>query len=554
MTDSDDEIKLFFERESDDGNIEYKLKLLDTSAFRVQRLASQMKYRCNEGQGECIYNIGVSDDGTVVGLNENEFKATEECLKQAAQINNCSLTILHKTKVPQSDNRYIYELFVREIDHENYIDVKVAIAGNVDCGKSTLLSVLTTGVPDNGKGSARVKVFNFPHELETGRTSSIGHQIVGYDHDGNVMNYQGRKQFNWPDIVKRSAKIISFYDLAGHEKYLKTTIFGLASGKPDVCLIMVAANKGLSARIRMTLEHMFLCKTLGIPFAIVVTKIDMAQGRENLLENTLGSIYSILKKPAMRRTPLRVKNEQDVIRSAMHIHSQSVVPIFPISNVTMDGIEKLHEFLNLTPKRSMERKKANFECHCDTAWTITGIGTVVGGHLISGSVKVGDKLWYGPSHGKYVQVSVRSIHCKRVSVQQISTQTYICIALKGVGSPFTKQDYCKGSVLISSKCQQILCKHMTVDVEVLKTHSTTIKKGYQPVMHAQHVRTSVNIDKIFKQNHDDDDDIVLRTGDTARLDLTVCFDRRIFLKKDTDILLCEGRTKVIGTVITISES
>ena len=56
------------EPELEEGNREYKLKLLDKSDERIQKLASQMAYRCNEGNSECIYNIGVEDNGTIVGL------------------------------------------------------------------------------------------------------------------------------------------------------------------------------------------------------------------------------------------------------------------------------------------------------------------------------------------------------------------------------------------------------------------------------------------------------------------------------------------------------
>ena len=45
--------------------------------------------------------------------------------------------------------------------------------GNVDSGKSTIVGVLTKGLLDNGRGSSREKVFNYPHETTTGRTSSI---------------------------------------------------------------------------------------------------------------------------------------------------------------------------------------------------------------------------------------------------------------------------------------------------------------------------------------------------------------------------------------------
>lgn len=60
--------------------------------------------------------------------------------------------------------------------------------GNVDAGKSTLLGVLTHGELDNGRGTARQKLFRHKHEMETGRTSSVGNDILGFDSNGQVVN------------------------------------------------------------------------------------------------------------------------------------------------------------------------------------------------------------------------------------------------------------------------------------------------------------------------------------------------------------------------------
>ena len=49
-----------------------------------------------------------------------------------------------------------------ESNKDNYI--RIVIAGNVDSGKSTLVGVLTKGILDNGRGSSRMKIFNYPHE------------------------------------------------------------------------------------------------------------------------------------------------------------------------------------------------------------------------------------------------------------------------------------------------------------------------------------------------------------------------------------------------------
>ena len=64
----------------------------------------------------------------------------------------------------------------------------VAVVGNVDAGKSTLLGVLTHGELDNGRGFARQKLFRHKHEMESGRTSSVGNDILGFDGQGNVIN------------------------------------------------------------------------------------------------------------------------------------------------------------------------------------------------------------------------------------------------------------------------------------------------------------------------------------------------------------------------------
>ena len=65
---------------------------------------------------------------------------------------------------------------------------RVAVVGNVDAGKSTLLGVLTHGELDNGRGTARQKLFRHKHEMESGRTSSVGNDILGFNQEGRVVN------------------------------------------------------------------------------------------------------------------------------------------------------------------------------------------------------------------------------------------------------------------------------------------------------------------------------------------------------------------------------
>jgi GTPase len=123
--------------------------------------------------------------------------------------------------------------------------------GNVDSGKSTTLGVLTRGGLDDGRGRARVALFRHKHEIETGRTSSVGMevrcnsincilliflpQILGFGPNGQPIlpsadvnadsDVIRRERLGWEQIVSKSSKIVSFIDLAGHEKYLKVQYF-----------------------------------------------------------------------------------------------------------------------------------------------------------------------------------------------------------------------------------------------------------------------------------------------------------------------------------------
>lgn len=56
---------------------------------------------------------------------------------------------------------------------------------------------------------------------------------------GNVVNNPEHGSLDWVKICERSSKVITFIDLAGHERYLKTTVFGMTGHAPDFGMLMV---------------------------------------------------------------------------------------------------------------------------------------------------------------------------------------------------------------------------------------------------------------------------------------------------------------------------
>lgn len=54
-----------------------------------------------------------------------------------------------------------------------------------------------------------------------------------------VVNKPDHGHLDWVKICEASSKVITFIDLAGHERYLKTTVFGMTGHLPDFTMLMV---------------------------------------------------------------------------------------------------------------------------------------------------------------------------------------------------------------------------------------------------------------------------------------------------------------------------
>ena len=166
---------------------------------------------------------------------------------------------------------------------------------------------------------------------------------MGFDGDKVIEpeRVNASKNSTWAHIASNSKKVVTFLDLCGHEKYLKTTMFGLVGLMPDYCMVIVGANMGVS---RMTKEHLGITLALRIPLFIVITKIDIAP--KNVYEETLNTLVKIMKSPSIQKSPYIVKENDNTKVFADKLSSNKVTPIFSISNVTGEGLDRLKEFLS----------------------------------------------------------------------------------------------------------------------------------------------------------------------------------------------------------------
>jgi len=104
---------------------------------------------------------------------------------------------------------FVYSSFVLVLYYNFTLccNCRVAVVGNVDAGKSTLLGVLTHAELDNGRGYARQKLFRHKHEMESGRTSSVGNDILGFDSCGVVVNKPEHGSLDWVKICEKASKV-----------------------------------------------------------------------------------------------------------------------------------------------------------------------------------------------------------------------------------------------------------------------------------------------------------------------------------------------------------
>jgi elongation factor 1-alpha len=86
------------EREKEEGNIEYKLMVKPNSKERLEELATQLMYRINEGGGEAFYELGVSNDGQLLGLNEEEARQSFEAMDKICEMIGATYIVIRKGK------------------------------------------------------------------------------------------------------------------------------------------------------------------------------------------------------------------------------------------------------------------------------------------------------------------------------------------------------------------------------------------------------------------------------------------------------------------------
>jgi len=218
----------------------------------------------------------------------------------------------------------------------------IGTAGHIDHGKTALIGALT------GIDTDRLK-----EEKKRGMSIDLGFAHI-----------------NLP--CGATAGII---DVPGHENFIRNMLAGIQG--VDMALLVVAADDGIMPQTR---EHMDILDLLEIKKAIVViTKIDMVE-------------------------PSRLEAVKDEIVKAINGRGIEGSPIVPFSAKTGEGLEEIKKLLGIAASQySNDKADSYFRMPIDRCFSIKGLGTIVTGTVISGSISEGDSVRLFPG-GKDLKV------------------------------------------------------------------------------------------------------------------------------------------------------
>jgi GTPase len=332
---------------------------------------AKLLHGLEESQG-ALYEIGVSDDGTLVGLTEDELEESLNNLRAMAACLGCKVDVLRHEVVGEcqwaddtaSKTVHSGSLFVAEAhvtpclqgrgtpvstedstedtlvptaEDESFSrateQLRITLTGPTMSGKSTLLGTLTTSTLDNGRGSSRLSMLKHRHEITSGITSSVTQELFGYQDSGSdveVVNYATENIASWIDVhaAASGSRLVFVSDSAGHPRYRRTTVRGLVGWAPHWTLLCVPADdthdtasrdSGVSTPpqapdLDLSGAQLDLCLRLGLPLVVVITKLDLAS--RNGLKGTLSKLLDALKaagrKPAILPSAPGLVSEEDL--------------------------------------------------------------------------------------------------------------------------------------------------------------------------------------------------------------------------------------------------
>jgi len=267
-------------------------------------------------------------------------------------------------------------------------------AGHVDHGKTALIKALTG-----------IDCDTHPEEKLRGITINLGFAHIDF-----------------PNGIS-----IGIVDVPGHRDFINTMISGACG--IDFVMLVIAAD---SSVMPQTVEHLHIMQMLGIKSGIIaLTKTDLAD------EEMLMIVEEDIKE-LVRDTFL------------------DGCPIFKVSSKNGEGIDELKAFLSQIDLASFDRdKKDFFRMFIDRIFSVAGFGTIVTGSVMSGSLRINDKVFLLPAEK---ELRIRRLEKHGKEVQEVAAGNRAAINLIGL----KKEEFNRGMVL----CDRVISSTNLLDTKI----------------------------------------------------------------------------------------
>lgn len=296
--------------------------------------------------------------------------------------------------------------------------VIIGMAGHVDHGKTALVKALT------GQDTDRLA-----EEKKRGMSIELG--------------------FAWADILWKGGSFrVGIIDVPGHERFLKNMLAGVCG--MDIALLVVAADEGVMPQTR---EHFEILRLAGVKSGMVaLSKADLC-GEEQCAGRE-GEIKQLLAGSFMEKAP--------------------VVRVDAIHGIGIEGLRRNIADMACQIQKQ-ERDDMSARLPIDRIFSVPGAGTVTTGTLLSGGMKIGDRLRIYPGDKECL---VRGIQVYGETKESCQPGMRCALNLSGI----RKDELRRGEVLAPPDSMAVTCM-LDVSLQVLSDSPYSIKNRQRLHLH-----------------------------------------------------------------------
>ena len=377
--------------------------------------------------------------------------------------------------------------------------INVVFVGHVDHGKSTTIGRLMF---DTGAVS--------PQELEKLKAEAQKHGKAGFEF-AYVMDKFKEERERGVTIDLSYKKLqtqkyqVTIIDAPGHKDFIKNMITG--ASQADAAFLTVAASEGIQPQ---TKEHLWLLRTMGVrQIAILINKMDVVGYKEDAFNKVKVDVSALLKQVGFNPDKITFVAGSGFKGDNIAKKSENM-PWYK-------GPTILEQFDNFEEPTAMNQYPLRMPIQ--DAYEITGIGTVPVGKIITGTMKIGQKVIILPGRsGTGIPGEIRTIEMHHEQMPDAQAGDNVGINIRGVG----KKDVARGDVICDASKPAQVVKEFTATIAVIN-HPTVIAKGYTPVFHVHTGQVPCTITELIEKREGDQvikNPDFLKNGDVAKVKIT----------------------------------